>query len=386
MRQVQKARVYTVDLQHRLNLIRPYVEAGEEAATIGATVAAENGVDIQSMIAGGDNFMVLLSFSWELLGKLDGRLVEMIADRVLGAGIVACIVGFALIVVSWVVVLKTYKADMLKLRYGDDTRFHNDTNVLKDYAYAEAAPLPGLVIWRSVLIFIAVFFPIFIVLFIISWDWFWLFLIDKILGFTIGVVGLSIVESGAMSLAKKYTVKENWFPHRRIYAIYEFAVLFIGFASGIVSAISQLIASMTAQFAAFPRIDKRSYAKDPAFEAYAAMLREDHEWNSPCVQFAIDTLKTSLPKPSGGVKDPKSTADPEKGSTVEVAAKDTQALMKLHILYTLLNNEDLSSATHRKGDRPGMEAAVHGRASQHGKDIEAEKKEKKEAAIELSKL
>jgi hypothetical protein len=332
---------------------------------------------------------VLLAVFWEMLGKLDGDLVNAIANRILGAGITAVVVAYIVVVVGWVIITKQYKKDLLALRYGEQKRFTFEDKTLKDYEYAEASPLPGLVIWRSVLTFIIVFFPVFIILFIISWDWFWILLWEKLSGLAIGVVSLSAFQELAITGVKKFSVKQNWIANRRLYAVYEFVILFIGFAAGVVSGIGQLIAAISSQFAAFARIDKRAYPGDKGFEAYAAMVREDHEWNSPCVRYAIATYKTLLPKQPSAAASTADKGDTEKGTVaVAPAAKEVLAINRLQALYTLLNNEDLLVG--RKGERPGAEAAVHGRASTYGKTLEKKEekdgKKKSSEDIELSSV
>ena len=106
-------------------------------------------------------------------GAINGDLIDSIASKLMYSGVFAALFAYAICVAAWLAMFKSFKRDLLHLRWGDRHRFEDPARSIESFSYDHAAKFVGLSLWRSFFAFVLAFIIIFIALFIISWAIVW---------------------------------------------------------------------------------------------------------------------------------------------------------------------------------------------------------------------
>ena len=78
---------------------------------------------------------------------------------------------------------------------------------------------------------------------------------------------------------------------RAIFALYEFIVLILSFAAGLLAGLKQFATAVTTLLVKFGRLDIESVFGDKGYRAYVSAMRLDHEHTMPALLFTVARLK-----------------------------------------------------------------------------------------------
>jgi hypothetical protein len=218
MREMQLARAFLVDFQFSSN-----------PTSVAGTGLDPLSFDFQKFLSANNNkFITLTSVVFAFLGNLNGDTINELITRLMAAGITALALAYLFISISWYLVMTNYKKDIFSVRVGEYQRVLQGQTDKKQFSFGPAGEVPGIVIWRTFMGFVLVFFFCLLLVFIISWGWFWNWVWGFGESYILSVAGIFLVVKGLKMLIVRFSVTPTWIKHRRIFALYDLGVLYMG--------------------------------------------------------------------------------------------------------------------------------------------------------------